>query len=56
MLDYPGRDNAGYTVFGHVVDGMDTVEKIRMAATTVRAGMPNVPAAPIVIQAARLGK
>ena len=55
-LDYPGRDNAGYTVFGHVIDGMDAVEKIRTAPTTVKNGMPNVPEAPVVIQKAHLGK
>jgi peptidyl-prolyl cis-trans isomerase A (cyclophilin A) len=55
-LDYPGGDHAGYTVFGHVVDGMDNVDKIRAAETTVRNGMPNVPATPIVIRKAQLGK
>jgi peptidyl-prolyl cis-trans isomerase A (cyclophilin A) len=55
-LDYPGGDNAGYTVFGHVVEGMDNVDKIRMAETTVRAGMPNVPVTPAVIRKARLGR
>jgi len=56
MLDYPGRDNAGYTVFGRVIEGMDSVDKIRMAATGMRAGMPNVPVTPVVIRNARLGR
>jgi len=56
MLDYPGRDNAGYTVFGRVIEGMDSVDKIRMAETGLRAGMPNVPVAPVVIRNARLGR
>jgi peptidyl-prolyl cis-trans isomerase A (cyclophilin A) len=55
-LDYPGRDNAGYTVFGRVVEGMDNVDKIRTTPTTVRNGMPNVPVTPVVIDKARLGK
>jgi peptidyl-prolyl cis-trans isomerase A (cyclophilin A) len=55
-LDYPGSDRAGYTVFGHVIEGMDNVDKIRAAEITVRNGMPNVPVTPIVIRAARLGK
>ena len=55
-LDYPSRDNAGYTVFGKVVDGMDTVDKIRASETTVRNGMPNVPVTPIVIRSAKLGR
>lgn len=56
MLDYPGRDNAGYTVFGRVIEGMDTVEKIRTAETTNKAPMfQNIPVAPVIIKAARLG-
>jgi cyclophilin family peptidyl-prolyl cis-trans isomerase len=55
-LDYPGRDNAGYTVFGHVVEGMDVVDKIRMAPTTVKGGMPDVPVTAVVITKARLGR
>jgi len=55
-LDYPGSDGAGYTVFGKVVEGMETVDKIRMSETTVRAGMPNVPVTPVVIRKARLGR
>jgi peptidyl-prolyl cis-trans isomerase A (cyclophilin A) len=57
-LDYPGMDGAGYTVFGHVVDGMDTVEKIRMAPSkTGPNGAPTSdPVAPVVIKAARLGR
>jgi hypothetical protein len=35
---------------------MDNVDKIRMAETTVRAGMPNVPVTPAVIRKARLGR
>ncbi len=55
-LDYPGSDGAGYTVFGKVIEGMDTVDKIRASETTVRAGMPNVPVTPVVIRKARLGR
>jgi peptidyl-prolyl cis-trans isomerase A (cyclophilin A) len=57
-LDYPGMDGAGYTVFGHVVAGMDTVEKIRMAPSkTGPNGAPTSdPVAPVVIKAARLGR
>jgi len=56
MLDYPGSDGAGYTVFGHVISGMEAVETIRTGETAVKAGMPNVPVTPIVIKKARLGK
>jgi len=33
FLDYPGQDGYGYCVFGKVVDGMDTVDKIRDVPT-----------------------
>ncbi|SPE35866.1 peptidyl-prolyl cis-trans isomerase A (rotamase A) [Burkholderiales bacterium] len=57
FLDYPGRDGNGYTVFGHVVEGMDTVDKIGAAATANKGGaFANLPVTPIVITKARLGK
>jgi peptidyl-prolyl cis-trans isomerase A (cyclophilin A) len=33
FLDYPGRDGWGYTVFGRVVEGMDTIDQIRDVKT-----------------------
>ena len=33
FLDFPGQDGFGYCVFGKVVAGMDTVDKIRAVAT-----------------------
>jgi peptidyl-prolyl cis-trans isomerase A (cyclophilin A) len=56
MLDYPGRDGAGYTVFGKVIQGMDTVDKIRAVATHNVGPNANVPVTPVVIQKASLGK
>jgi peptidyl-prolyl cis-trans isomerase A (cyclophilin A) len=47
----------GYAVFGHVVDGMDVVERMRhVAVHTVEAGetYENVPIEPIVIKKAVL--
>jgi peptidyl-prolyl cis-trans isomerase A (cyclophilin A) len=52
FLDYPGRDGAGYTVFGKVVEGMDVVDKIR----AVRTGPGDVPLTPITIKTARVAK
>ncbi|HEX7037407.1 MAG TPA: peptidylprolyl isomerase [Pseudomonadales bacterium] len=44
----PGQP--GYTVFGRVVEGMDVVTEIELAETTRKAGMPDVPKVPIVIE------
>ena len=51
-LDYPQPDGNGYAVFGKVVDGMDTIEKIKNTPTTAYGPMRNVPATPIVIESA----
>lgn len=40
----------GYTVFARVVEGMDVVEAIELAETTIRNGMAGVPVEPIVIR------
>jgi peptidyl-prolyl cis-trans isomerase A (cyclophilin A) len=45
FLDYPGRDGYGYCVFGQVVDGMDTVDKIRAVPT----GPGDKPMTPVLI-------
>lgn len=50
FLDYPGQDGWGYCVFGKVVDGMDTVDKIRDVKT-----LPgDRPQTPVVITGAAL--
>ena len=46
----------GYAVFGHVVSGMEVVEKIRMVQTTTRGPYENVPVAPVIIKKATLEK
>ncbi len=43
----------GYCVFGKVVDGMDTVDKIAKVATTTSAGHRDVPENEVVIIKAR---
>jgi cyclophilin family peptidyl-prolyl cis-trans isomerase len=50
-LDYPR--NGGYAVFGHVVSGMDVVDRIKAVPTNSQKGMQNVPATPVVIESAK---
>ncbi|MDQ3027841.1 MAG: peptidylprolyl isomerase [Pseudomonadota bacterium] len=44
--------NAGYAVFGKVVEGKDTVDKIRKVATGNKGGHQNVPTEAVVIEKA----
>ena len=52
FLDHTRKDARGwgYTVFGRVTQGMDTVDAIASEATGMRAGMKDVPSTPIVIE------
>lgn len=42
-------DGWGYCVFGEVVEGSETVDKIEDTPTTTKAGHQNVPEEPVVI-------
>ena len=57
LVDNAFLDNApgnfGYAVFGKVVDGLETVDKIAKVRTTRRRGHDDVPAEDVVIQSAR---
>lgn len=53
-LDYPQPDGNGYAVFGKVVEGMDTIDKIKTVPTTAYGSLRNVPAAPVVIESATI--
>ncbi|MFA9441474.1 peptidylprolyl isomerase [Uliginosibacterium sp. sgz301328] len=53
-LNYPSPDGYGYTVFGRVIDGMDTIDKIEIARTGNVGGMGDVPVTPVIIQRATL--
>jgi len=46
------RRKWGYCAFGRVVEGQAVVDKIGGVQTTVRAGMQDVPATPVVIESA----
>jgi cyclophilin family peptidyl-prolyl cis-trans isomerase len=52
FLNYSSPDprGYGYAVFGHVISGMDVVDKIRAAATTTKSGMGDVPVEAIEIK------
>ncbi len=52
-LDYPSPDGHGYAVFGKVIQGMDTIDKIRAVPTTSRGMFQNMPASPIIIKSAK---
>lgn len=53
-LDYPGRDGAGYAVFGKVIKGTEVVDQIKAVATGDRGMNQNVPTKPIVITSAKV--
>jgi len=53
-LNRPRPDGHGYAVFGHVVEGMDVVDKIEKVRTTTKSGMKDVPAEPVTIVKATL--
>ncbi|HXS51985.1 MAG TPA: peptidylprolyl isomerase [Usitatibacter sp.] len=48
----PTAQGWGYAVFGKVVEGQDTVDKIAKVATGNRGMYQNVPATPVVIEKA----
>ncbi|NWO06333.1 MAG: peptidyl-prolyl cis-trans isomerase [Alteromonadaceae bacterium] len=56
FLDHSGKnaEGWGYCVFGKVVEGMDTVNKIRATRTTMNAGHQDVPQNDIVIEKAEV--
>ena len=42
----------GYTVFGKVIGGLDTVDQISRVQTGSRGGLENVPAETVLIESA----
>jgi peptidyl-prolyl cis-trans isomerase A (cyclophilin A) len=55
-LNAPQPDGYGYAVFGKVVSGMETIDKIRTVAVGNQGGFQNVPLTPITINAINLVK
>ncbi|MBR4654959.1 MAG: peptidyl-prolyl cis-trans isomerase [Kiritimatiellae bacterium] len=56
FLDYRGPDprSFGYAVFGHVMEGMDVVDRIAKVKTGFAGPHQNVPQEPIVIKKMQL--
>ena len=54
FLNYAGKGNPGYAVFGKTIEGMDVVDTIASVQTTTRAGMDDVPVEPVVIISAEV--
>ena len=54
FLNHTAKDQRGwgYTVFGKVVEGMETVTAISLVPTARKSGMTDVPAEPVVIKRA----
>jgi len=55
-LDRANRVDAGYAVFGKVVDGQETVDKIKKVLVDDKPGFQNVPVIPVVVTAATIVK
>lgn len=53
-LNYAGANNPGYAVFGKVVEGMETVDKIAAVKTTRKGPHADVPVEPVVIKSAKV--
>lgn len=56
FLNHSGKNmhGWGYAVFGEVVDGMDTVDKIKAVRTTSAMGHSDVPAEDVIIEKAEI--
>lgn len=54
MLNAPNPDGYGYTVFGKVLQGMDTVDKIKAVPVGNKGPHQNVPLTPVTILKATL--
>ena len=53
-LDHTAKSPSGwgYAVFGRVIEGMDTVDRIRKLPTTITAGRRDVPSTEVLIKSA----
>jgi cyclophilin family peptidyl-prolyl cis-trans isomerase len=54
FLNYIDDSNPGYAVFGKVIEGMETADKIAAVKTANRMGMEDVPVEPVIIKSAKV--
>ena len=54
FLNYVDNNNPGYAVFGKVIEGMETSDKIAAVKTATRMGMDDVPVEPVMIKSANV--
>jgi len=54
FLNHVENNNPGYAVFGKVVEGMETADKIAAVRTANRMGMEDVPVEPVTIKSAKI--
>lgn len=55
-LDYPNARGHGYAVFGKVIQGKETVDKIKVLLVDDKPGFQNIPVIPVVIKSATVLK
>lgn len=55
-LDYPNAMGNGYTVFGKVISGSQTIDAIRKVPTIVAGRMSDVPSKTVIIESATILK
>ena len=55
-LDYPNAKGHGYTVFGKVIKGQETVDKIKGLLVDDKPGFQNIPVMPVVVKSAAVLK
>lgn len=53
-LDFPRPDGHGYAVFGMVIKGTETIDKIKAVSTTSKRPFSDVPTTTIVINSAKV--
>ncbi len=53
-LDYPRPDGHGYAVFGMVIKGTETIDKIKAVSTSSKRPFSDVPTTTIVINSAKV--